>query len=79
MHRPHGDPVTGQQYPEFTKTLMARREESIPAWAERSRFDHYYRLAVNTVLPATEAGKAVCVGDEADHRAGSVSGESRGG
>jgi len=29
----------------------------------RSRFDTYYRLTVNTVIPTTEAGKVLRVGD----------------
>jgi hypothetical protein len=61
---PPRDPLTGQGYPEFTNTFRARREQALPAWAEKSRFDHYYRLAVNTVIPASEAGMVLRVGDE---------------
>jgi hypothetical protein len=36
----------------------------LPEWAEKSRFNHFYRLAVNTIVPADQAGKMVRVGDE---------------
>jgi len=61
---PPRDPFTGDGYPEFPNIFRARREQTLPAWAERTRFDHFYRLAVNTLLPPTEAGKILRVGDE---------------
>ncbi|MBD2463744.1 MOSC N-terminal beta barrel domain-containing protein [Oscillatoria sp. FACHB-1407] len=57
------DAQTGEAYPQFQKTFVAKRQETLPAWAERSRFNHFYRLAVNTRLPASEEGKEICVGD----------------
>jgi uncharacterized protein len=36
----------------------------LPTWAERSRFNHFYRLAINTIVPADQAGKIIRVGDE---------------
>jgi hypothetical protein len=36
----------------------------LPQWAERSRFNHFYRLAINTRLSVTEAGKTIRIGDE---------------
>lgn len=61
---PPRDPVSGEGYPEFAKIFAKKREETIPPWAEKSRFNHYYRLAINTCLPPQEAGKTVHVGDE---------------
>ncbi|KYC41657.1 molybdenum cofactor biosysynthesis protein [Scytonema hofmannii PCC 7110] len=58
------DSKTGVAYPNFQKTFVAQRRTSLPAWAERSRFNHFYRLAINTRLPVTEEGKTICVGDE---------------
>jgi uncharacterized protein YcbX len=55
---------TGKAYPNFQKTFMTQRQTTLPEWAERSRFNHFYRLAINTRLPLTEAGKTVCIGDE---------------
>jgi MOSC domain-containing protein len=45
---PTRDPATGEIYPRFTMEFSKRREQTLPAWAEASRFNHFYRLAVNT-------------------------------
>ena len=60
---PPRDPATGEALPDFSQTFRARREETLPAWANRSRFNHFYRLAVNTRVPRTEVGKTVRVND----------------
>ncbi|MBF2026229.1 MAG: MOSC N-terminal beta barrel domain-containing protein [Oscillatoriales cyanobacterium C42_A2020_001] len=57
------NPQTGEPYPNFQKTFVAKRRETFPIWAERSRFNHFYRLAINTRLPASEAGKTIAIGD----------------
>ena len=61
---PSRDPLSGQMYPLFQKTLAEKRAEYLPSWANRSRFNHFYRLAVNTCVPASEAGKVLHLGDE---------------
>ena len=58
---PSRDSFDGSVWPEFSKTVARRREESLPAWAERSRFNHFYRLAVNTRPHG--AGGEIRVGD----------------
>ncbi len=58
------DPLTGKAYPKFQKTFIAQRKKTLPEWTERSRFNHFYRLAINTRLSPTEAGKVIRVGDE---------------
>lgn len=58
------DPETGQPYPKFQKTFIQHRKNTLPEWTERSRFNHYFRLAINTRLSPTEAGKAIEVGNE---------------
>ncbi len=60
---PTRDPLTGIEDRGFQKTLATRRAETLPPWAARARFDHYYRLAVNTRIPPSEAGKPIRVGD----------------
>lgn len=57
--------LTGEVGPDptFAKTFSRRREATLPDWVERSRFDHYYRLAVNTRLHSG-AGCQLTVGDE---------------
>ena len=57
------DPQTGKPYPEFQKTFIEQRKKTLPEWTERSQFNHFFRLAVNTRLSATEAGKTIQVGD----------------
>ena len=60
---PTRDPVTGEATPGFQKRFMEMRRETLPAWANAQRFNHYYRFAVNTSIVASEAGKRLRVGD----------------
>lgn len=62
---PTRSPVTGERYPEFGRIFEAKRFETLPYWATRSRFDHFYRLAVNT-RPASDKGGVIRVGDEVE-------------
>lgn len=47
----------------FAKAFAARREATLPPWAAQGRFDHYYRLAVNTRPAPYRAQGAISVGD----------------
>ena len=58
------DPLTGDSYPKFQKTFITQRRNTLPEWTERPRFNHYFRLAVNTRLHPTEAGKVIKIGDQ---------------
>jgi uncharacterized protein YcbX len=49
----------------FAQSFAERRSKSLPEWAERVRFDHYYRAAVNTRIPLSESGKSIYLFDEA--------------
>jgi uncharacterized protein len=60
------DPQTGEPYPKFQKTFITQRKYTLPEGIERSRFNHYFRLAVNTKLSPTEAGKVIQIGDLID-------------
>lgn len=60
---PTRDPDNAQPVPEFQKSFMQRRKESLPPWANAQRFNHFYRFAVNTSVPPTEAGKELRIGD----------------
>src|SRR5882762_8720794 len=60
---PPRDPHTGVIIPGFQKIFTDYRRSHIPAWCPESRFDHYYRLATNTRVASTEAGKILRVGD----------------
>ena len=61
---PSRDPFTGETYSGFQKTFANRRQETLPPWAARSRFNHYYRLSVNTRLSPSQVGKVISIGDE---------------
>ena len=60
---PPRDPRTGEIIPGFQKTFSDYRRSHIPAWTPEARFDHYYRLATNTRVASSEAGKLLRAGD----------------
>lgn len=60
---PTRDPDSGEPVPDFQKKFMQLRREHLPEWANAQRFNHFYRFAVNTSIPATEAGKQLRIGD----------------
>jgi uncharacterized protein YcbX len=60
---PPRDPRTGEIIPGFQKIFSDYRRSHIPAWSPESRFDHYYRLATNTRVAPSEAGKVLRVAD----------------
>jgi uncharacterized protein YcbX len=61
---PSRDPERGiQPVPSFQKTFMTLRKKCLPSWANVDHFNHYYRFAVNTSIPSSEAGKSLRVGD----------------
>jgi uncharacterized protein len=39
---------TGEVYPNFQKIFTQKRQELLSTWTERSQFNHFYRLTVNT-------------------------------
>jgi uncharacterized protein YcbX len=59
---PTRDALTGTPNPNFQKTFTQQRQATLPQWAPRSRFNHFYRLAVNTNIVG-QAGKTLSVGD----------------
>lgn len=60
---PTRDPDSGEPAAEFQKKFMQLREEHLPEWANAQRFNHFYRFAINTSIPPSEAGKKLKVGD----------------
>jgi uncharacterized protein YcbX len=60
---PPRDPHTGVIIPGFQKIFSDYRRSHVPAWCPEARFDHYYRLATNTRVASSEAGKVLHVGD----------------
>lgn len=45
---PTRDPLTGEAYPDFQKRFVAKRQETLPAWTPSARFNHFWKLSVNT-------------------------------
>jgi uncharacterized protein len=54
---PTRDALTAATTAQFQKTFLAERAASLPIGVNRDRFNHFYRLAVNTRIPPSEAGK----------------------
>jgi uncharacterized protein YcbX len=61
---PTRSPDTAERYENFAKIFEHHRQATLPDWATRSRFNHFYRLAVNT-RPGARGGE-VRVGDAVD-------------
>jgi len=60
---PTRDPDTGEPTPGFRETFLERRAATLPDWAPAERFDHYYKLMVNTRVPESDWGESIAVGD----------------
>ena len=60
---PPRNPHTGAEFTGFQKRFTELRRATFPPWAPQERFDHYYRLATNTRVTPSEAGKSLRVGD----------------
>ena len=60
---PTRDSFTGEVTPNFQKTFIQQRQKQFPDWVNPARFNHFYRLAVNTQIPLAEAGKFLNTGD----------------
>lgn len=61
---PTRDSYTGEIFSGFQKRFAEMRQQTLPYWAEPTRFDHYYRFTTNTITPAEQQGKVLRVGDE---------------
>ena len=61
---PTRHPRTGEAIAGFQKRFAQLREASLPSTANPALFDHYYRFAVNTRIPPSEAGKMIRLGDD---------------
>jgi uncharacterized protein YcbX len=60
---PPRDSYTAANDAGFQKRFTELRRESLPSWATLERFDHFYRLATNTRVALSQAGKTLRVGD----------------
>jgi uncharacterized protein YcbX len=60
---PTRSPESGERFEDFAAIFERQRYATLPHWATRSRFGHFYRLAVNTRLVPGKSG-VIRVGDE---------------
>jgi uncharacterized protein YcbX len=60
---PSRDPRTGEIILDFARRFSEKRRATFPPWSAEVRFDHYYRLAINTRVPSSELGKLLRLGD----------------
>jgi uncharacterized protein len=60
---PTRDPDRSTSLPNFQKSFMELRRKNLPAWSNADRFNHFYRFAINTSVPDSEAGKSLQAGD----------------
>lgn len=61
---PTRDSISGEAYPDFQKIFVAQRKTTLPTWASKQRFNHFYKVAVNTRIDASEVGKSLKLGDQ---------------
>lgn len=59
---PTRDALTGEAMPDFQRIFIDQRRATLPPWVAANRFNHFYRLAVNTVI-RQQGGKRLRVGD----------------
>ncbi len=61
---PGRDSLTGEVADQhFAKKFAELRQRHLPSGMERSAFDHYYRLSLNTKIASDQDGMRVAVGD----------------
>ena len=60
---PTRNAVTGKVNSDFQKIFINKRRD-LPEWVNKSRFNHYYKLAVNTRLASEVGNQVIKVGDE---------------
>lgn len=60
---PSREPDTGAEDEGFRERFIERRRATRPDWLDSDRFDHDYRLMVNTRVPESEWGETIAVGD----------------
>ncbi len=60
---PTRDSLQGEAWPGFARDFVRKREAELPDWSPRERFDHFYRLGVNTRIDSCDNGDVLRVGD----------------
>ena len=60
---PTRDSLTGNVTTKFQKIFSQHRQQTVPTGINLSRFNHFYRLGVNTQISDSEADKSLNTGD----------------
>jgi uncharacterized protein YcbX len=60
---PPRNPRTGEVLVGFQKRFTEMRDKTLPEWAARERFDHFYCLSTNTRVDTTQVGAKLRIGD----------------
>ncbi len=60
---PTRNSISGAVTAKFQQIFMQQRQQTLPPEVNIARFNHFYRLAVNTQIPLVEAGKFLNTGD----------------
>jgi len=61
---PSRDPETGESIEEFERRFAELRERTLPEWAPREAFEHFFTVMLITDIPEVNYGETVNVGDE---------------
>jgi uncharacterized protein YcbX len=61
---PTRDPESGKADTNFQKIFVQQRQATFPDWAASSRFNHFYRLSVNTRVSAASSERMLQIGNE---------------
>ena len=59
---PTRDALDGNVISDFARKFVQRREETLPGDSPRERFDHFYRLGINTSIEPRQSGLEIAVG-----------------
>jgi uncharacterized protein len=60
---PTRNSLTGNPLSNFQQIFSQQRQQSLPPTVNRSRFNHFYKLAINTQIDLADAGKLLITGD----------------
>ncbi|HTW94399.1 MAG TPA: 2Fe-2S iron-sulfur cluster-binding protein, partial [Tepidisphaeraceae bacterium] len=63
---PSRDARTGAGTADFARRFVQLRRKYLPDWAESTRFNHYYRLAINTRLVSQAPVQVLQVGEKVE-------------
>ncbi len=61
---PSRDPDTGEPIEDFEQRFAEHRERTLPEWAPREEFEHFFTVMLITKVPESNYGDTVAVGDE---------------